>query len=372
MPDYQFHTYAPDALTYDDPSFSFTLAADYDFRTDRNLIEYSDDDTQLDGDQNDDGVGDDANQVGSAYDDTGAEIANGTVYVQHYAIIQDSNGGNIYLDRIEIDGVHVGYISSAPLIPGESYTVVAAANVGDTAGSNGSDNTMSHSYYETNTTPCFASDTLIETKHGSVPAEQIKAGDLLRGLDGAWHRVLWSHAVRQNLCGAPDGRRPILISKGALGRGRPARDLVVSSQHRILIGHPSQGAGLARRPMLVPAKSLQHLRGVRKMLGKASITWVHFACQSHQVIEAHGCLSETILLGATCLGQLPAYERLRLLALFGHNPKGEAALNGPAAYPCLGASAATRELRRCCPTGQAGNGWWRSGLTGEKGLRACG
>ncbi len=339
MADYTFFTYSPDALVYDPNNGSFTLDPNYSFQTGRNRIEFSDDDTIFDGDANNDGQGDDFNQIGTAYDDEGNQINSGTIYVQQYAVLQDANGNRIEIDRIEIDGVHVGYIPSSPLTPGVEYSYIGGDNVGRSLsdGNGGSySNTHAHSYYTSNSVPCFAPDTLIETAEGVLPIWQVKAGDYVETLSDGLQQVLWVSRRRVVFADVAPDRRPVLIKADALGAGHPSRDLVVSHQHRVLIGTPDQGAGLADAPYLVPAKALTDLPGIRFMHGKRSMNWIHICCAGHHLIRASGCITETLLLGPQVMSGLPAMDRLRLAAQFPPEERYvSATLNGPPVQPCL-------------------------------------
>ena len=124
---------------------------------------------------------------------------------------------------------------------------------------------------------------------------------------------------------------PVLIRAGALGPGRPARDLVVSAQHRVLIGGFGQVAGAFGTEALVPAKALTGLPGVRLMHGRRSADWVHFALRRHAVVLADGCATESLLLAPMVMNGLPAFQRRRLEAELG--PVSGGALNGPPARP---------------------------------------
>ena len=334
MSNYQFHTYAQDALVFDPNTGNFVLRADYDYATDRNLVQYSDDDSQLDGDEDFNNVGDDANQVGTAYDDAGNVIASGTVYTPQFAEVQAPDGTILYFDRIEVDGVHVGYISSGPVQPGTAYAVTDSQVTGATA-SNGSSNTVSHSYYEANSVPCFAAGTLIDTAQGLLPVETVKIGMGLRLPDGSCATVMWRRASTVRLTDAVSALHPVLISKNAIAPGQPRRDLVVSAQHRILVGHPRQWRQVSGGPALLPARALLGQPGIRVMRGRKSVTWVHLACRGHHVINVQGCLTETMLLGPTYMRSLPAMERLRVAALFAPVLATDTMMNGPPAYPCL-------------------------------------
>ncbi len=76
---------------------------------------------------------------------------------------------------------------------------------------------------------CFAKGTKIETSTGSRAIEDLKAGDVLRTMDGGWQPIRWVGA--RSVVGR--GKfAPIMIEAGALGNTEP---LVVSKQHRLLM-----------------------------------------------------------------------------------------------------------------------------------------
>lgn len=84
---------------------------------------------------------------------------------------------------------------------------------------------------------CFVAGTLIETPVGWRAVEELAPGDLVITRDNGHQPVRWVGSVR--LSGSSLARhsrlRPIRIRAGALGPATPARDLLVSPQHRVLV-----------------------------------------------------------------------------------------------------------------------------------------
>ncbi len=136
------------------------------------------------------------------------------------------------------------------------------------------------------------------------------------------------------------------IKAGALGQNLPAHDLIVSPQHRILVGGAGQLQQVFASEAFAPAKSLTAVPGIRHMKGKTQITWIHFACDRHEVVTANGCLSESLLLGPMVVNGLSAAERQALTDIFGPAPTPDAALNGPPARECLTVGAVKRQLAK--------------------------
>ena len=158
---------------------------------------------------------------------------------------------------------------------------------------------------------------------------------------------MWQRWVRSSLHPLEEAEvddKPVLIQAGALGAGRPAQDLIVSPQHRILVGGDGQLLKYFDSEAFAPAKALTKLAGIRHMKGKAKMTWIHFACDRHEVVMANGCLSESLLLGPMVLKMLTRDERRALTGIFGAAVGASIALNGPAARTCLKVAEVQRQI----------------------------
>ncbi len=197
------------------------------------------------------------------------------------------------------------------------------------------------------TIPCYAPGTLIDTPDGPRAVEALQVGDLVDTLDHGVLPIRWVHSGEQPLGDAAPGGFPVLIRAGAFGPGCPARDLIVSPQHRILVGGCGQLDGVFEAQVFAPAKALTGLPRIRAMTGKRHIEWIHFALDSHEVVTAEGCLSESLLLGPMVLNGLSRRERRALTHRFGPPPSPGAALNGPPARDCLSVG----EVRRAFVSG---------------------
>ncbi|MGR3291145.1 MAG: Hint domain-containing protein, partial [Paracoccaceae bacterium] len=192
---------------------------------------------------------------------------------------------------------------------------------------------------------CYAPGTMIDTPDGPRAIETLRPGDMVNTLDNDAQEILWVHHDDQPLEAVERDAKPILIAAGALGKGRPAQDLIVSPQHRMLAGGGGQLRGQFNTEAFAPAKSLTSLPGIRPMMGKPQITWFHFACKAHEVVFANGCFSESLLLGPIVLNGLTGTELLALTDIFGSAPTPDAALNGPPARNCLKVGAVRRQLK---------------------------
>ncbi|MEM9579007.1 MAG: Hint domain-containing protein [Pseudomonadota bacterium] len=194
--------------------------------------------------------------------------------------------------------------------------------------------------------PCYAPGTLIETVRGPRPVETIQPGDVVLTRDHGPQPVLWCQSGPQALDGLKREKRPVLIQAGSLAPNVPEKkDLIVSPQHRVLVGEAGQLAPVFRKGAFAPAKGLTGLPGIRHMMGRRGMTWVHFACARHEVVRANGCWSESLLLGQVVQNRLRPTERDRLLAAL--PPADDPAfLNGPPARHCLTVGEVRRTVRQ--------------------------
>lgn len=164
---------------------------------------------------------------------------------------------------------------------------------------------------------CFAAGTHIATPHGNRPVESLIAGDLLITKSGDpkplvlnMSRALSDQDLRDN-----PKLYPVRISAGALGNGLPARDLLVSRQHRILITSKIAKRMFGTTEVLLPAIKLTELPGIYVDESVASVIYHHLLLESHQVIFAESAPAESLLTGEEALQTLApdALEELQVL-----------------------------------------------------------
>lgn len=126
---YSYTTYSADALIYDATSNTWSLRPDFDSKLHLINLTITDDDNIFDGDAGADEVGSDTNQTGVVTDQNGNTIASGLIYDEEFfAISGGSTGESIWIESIEIDGVHVGYLVSSPIEPNATYSGISIAN----------------------------------------------------------------------------------------------------------------------------------------------------------------------------------------------------------------------------------------------------
>lgn len=216
---------------------------------------------------------------------------------------------------------------------------MSSTNAGFTGESLQSDDGGASYYAQSNSNEgsipaCYAPGTLIETPLGQRLIEDLRLGDQIWTADNGAQTIRWIWNGIETSEDAEDDNYPVLIQANALGPKLPNKELIVSPQHRILVGAGGQLESYFAYEVFVPAKSLTSLPGVRFMRGKSKIRWLHFSCDNHEVVRANGCLSESLYLGPVILRDLPR-EFLGKLRGFHANSASDAALNGPLARRCL-------------------------------------
>lgn len=133
---------------------------------------------------------------------------------------------------------------------------------------------------------CFYPGTLIATPAGAVPVEALGAGDLVLTADGRQVAVRWM--ARQAVAirfADPLKALPIRIRAGALGEGLPARDLLVSPRHALLV----EGV-LVQAGALVNGTTIARETDVPEVF-----TYWHVETADHSLILAEGVAAETFV-----------------------------------------------------------------------------
>lgn len=179
---------------------------------------------------------------------------------------------------------------------------------------------------------CFAAGTLIATRDGEVPVEQLGVGDKLRTWDGdilpvRWigrrHLSWWDLAVNPQL-------RPVRIFAGALGAALPRTDLVVSPQHRVMLEGPKIDLWFGTSRVLVAAKSLVASGRAQFETQLDHVTYFHLLLDGHRILSANGAPAESLLLGSQARATLGQAQMREVEQIFPELAAGIA----PAAVTC--------------------------------------
>ncbi|WP_298492101.1 Hint domain-containing protein [uncultured Maritimibacter sp.] len=148
-----------------------------------------------------------------------------------------------------------------------------------------------------NITVCFTAGTLIETAAGPRAVETVAAGDLVLTLDHGFRPVRWVGYHVYPLDNRMRAKRnaPVRVNRGALGPGIPARDLLLSPQHRVMLASPIARRIFDSREVLVPVKKLVGLPGVIRERQMDRVTYCHLLFDAHEILWAEGAPAESLL-----------------------------------------------------------------------------
>jgi len=135
---------------------------------------------------------------------------------------------------------------------------------------------------------CYLAGTRIATPTGEAAVETLAIGDLVLTADGRCVPVKWmGRQTVSTLFGMTEGRRPVSIAAGALGKELPVRDLRVTPDHALLIDG-----------VLVQAGALVNGTSIRRIelaeLGKR-FTVYHIETENHEIVLAEGVPAETFI-----------------------------------------------------------------------------
>lgn len=133
---------------------------------------------------------------------------------------------------------------------------------------------------------CFLAGTRIATPAGETPVEALAIGDLVLTADGRAAPVKWLGVQTVvSLFAEPLRSFPIRITAGALGEGLPARDLLVSPDHALMLDGLLVHAGALANGTTI----------VRESAMPDRFTYFHVELDDHALILAEGVPAETFL-----------------------------------------------------------------------------
>jgi hypothetical protein len=141
---------------------------------------------------------------------------------------------------------------------------------------------------------CYVRGTHILTPEGEVRIENLSLGDLVVTRDNGPQPIRW---IGFSAAMARGKLAPVRFSRGAMGRGLPHRDLLVSRQHRMLLRSPAVARMFGVQEILVPAVKLLRLAGADLVESGERVEYFHLLTDQHDIVFAEGTPSETLLTG---------------------------------------------------------------------------
>ncbi|MEX0311006.1 MAG: Hint domain-containing protein [Tateyamaria sp.] len=219
---------------------------------------------------------------------------------------EDADGSDI--DVLDLTGVRANVLPDGP--NSESGTVELLDDNGNVA------RRVTYSEIE-QIIICFTPGARIATPRGEVAVERLRAGDKVFTRDNGAQTLRWvgrRDLTPRDMQTAPSFQ-PVLIRKGALGKGLPDRDMLVSPQHRMLVTSDLAEVMFEEREVLVAAKHLTGLDGVDQVQTGA-VSYLHLMFDQHEVVLADGAWSESFQPGDHSLQGIGAAQRAEVLSLF--------------------------------------------------------
>ncbi len=177
--------------------------------------------------------------------------------------------------------------------------------------------------------------TMIEVLGGFEAVEDLQVGDLVRTKDNGYQPVRWvaSRTLTQADFAADPALRPIRIKAGALGDAKPAKDLIVSPQHCVVLDDWRCELLFGEDEVLAPARALLNDNTIIIEHGREEVTYYHFLFDQHEIVYSNGAETESFHPSAG----LDAVDAAKLDELFKLFPQLEldAASFGPHARATL-------------------------------------
>jgi hypothetical protein len=250
------------------------------------------------------------------------EYSDGTKVEAEYEIVLEDGEGNTY-DAIayNINNSSPAYATNEGLAfvgppqgwppQGVELTVVSAS---EGPGSLGQEPTPQDDLV----VPCFTPGTLIDTPDGPCPVEALCVGSPVTTLDSGARPVRWIGRVTLSAgqLAADPSLRPVRVCAGAMGPGQPARDMLLSPQHRLLVSGWRAELLVGEPSVLAPVKHLVNDTTITIAHDVAEVTYIHFMFDRHEVVHADGLAAESFLPGPVTLPALDGAARDELFKLF--------------------------------------------------------
>ena len=165
--------------------------------------------------------------------------------------------------------------------------------------------------------PCFTPGTRITTHRGEIPVEHLAAGDRVVTRDNGIQTVRWVGKTQMFLQDfqAEPHLLPVFIRQGALGKGLPERDMMVSPNHRMLVANDRTALYFDEHEVLVSAKHLVVGQGIHS-IDSIGTTYIHFMFDRHEVVLGNGAWTESFQPGDMTLKGMGNAQRSEIFELF--------------------------------------------------------
>lgn len=240
----------------------------------------------------------------------GVSYSAGTTINASYDLIRSRTGHQVTTlhfggDGYEQGAVH-GLISSIPLQPGTSYRFNRARTSWQ----------QNNAYVDF--VACFTRGCRIQTPDGDVEVENLSIGDqvVVRNGESRPIRKIYRRYLSTIELEANPNLYPVRIVAGAMGKGLPKRDLLVSPQHRMVADAPMLRRRFDSDAVFLSAKKLTEMPGIFSDHQVTEVEYFHIVLDEHEVIFAEGAPTESFYCGDQAFEALSEDARMEILQLF--------------------------------------------------------
>lgn len=166
--------------------------------------------------------------------------------------------------------------------------------------------------------PCFTPGSMVATQRGDIAVEDLVEGDRVLTRDNGYQPIRW--VGRRDLTVLElflhETLRPVLIRKGALGPDMPARDMMVSPQHRMLIEGATAEMYFGEAEVLVAATHMVGQPGIERAFPKG-VSYLHLLFDQHEILCVDGVWTESLQPAQRMLEAMEETDRHEIELLFG-------------------------------------------------------
>ena len=236
-------------------------------------------------------------------------------------VLEHTHNGNFEVDLIyqQVDWANGGFgVAQTGLTDGGSNDYILPGSGNATAILNYENNVLDpndpNGVWSTrflNGNPvCFVTGTRLRTPKGWRRVETLRPGDLVMTLDAGAQPIRW---IGGGQVVASDAALPVRIAADTFGNSRALR---VSGQHLMLVEGVDCELMFGEPEVLVAAKDLVGLPGVRAETRTQLVGYHHLLLDAHHLVEAEGAWAETLHPGPMALQALPHRALEQLHAFF--------------------------------------------------------
>lgn len=161
---------------------------------------------------------------------------------------------------------------------------------------------------------CFTPGTMILTEDGPRRVETLTEGTRIQTKDNGCEEVLWigsRHVSGARLFAMPH-LAPVRLRTGALDTDIPDAGLLVSPDHRIILGGAKARALFNSDEVLVTARDLVNDNTITVDRSVREVTYIHLLLPQHQIVFANSVETESFHPASAALDAIGPEEQSRL------------------------------------------------------------